>query len=136
MKYIPKTKCRHRQLYRINSRNLTYGVYNKANGGFYGIRTKFDSRFIFPEYHWDNGPPYGTVKPIEPLEIVLPDDILLQERLPGYLCMYCNQPLKDEHNEIYKHDHIGDPCAAGNPVHGNTRLNKPLFDWFDLVKIC
>ena len=135
MSYISKTDCIHRRLYRINSRNLTCGIYNQANGGFYGIRTKFDSRFVFAEYHWDNGPPYGTVRPVELLEVTFPDDILLQERLPGYLCIYCGQPLLDEHDSIYKHAHVGEPCSAGNLVHGSTLENKQLFDWLDLVKL-
>src|SRR6266498_5084797 len=47
-------------LYRIGSRNLPYGVYD-GRGGFIGIREKFGSLFLFTEYDWDKGPPFGTV---------------------------------------------------------------------------
>lgn len=80
MVHIPKDKCKDRKLYRINSRNLTLGVYRSETGGFIGLRTKFDCVYTFEEYHWDNGPPYGTVKPIlgyadsPPPDIVVDDD--------------------------------------------------------------
>jgi hypothetical protein len=50
-------------LYKIESRNLSYGVFRGRTNGFLGIRYKFGSRFIFEEDHWDTGEPYGTVKP-------------------------------------------------------------------------
>lgn len=65
--YIPMTSCKHRHLYRLNSRNLRYGVYNSETKGFTGLRRKFDNLFMFEEYHWDTGAPYGTVKPLEDL---------------------------------------------------------------------
>lgn len=80
---IPKDRCLGRRLYRIRSRNLRFGVYNPETGGFLGIRQKFESRYVFEEYHWDNGPPFGTVRPLEDLGIDLPESILLRERLPG-----------------------------------------------------
>lgn len=60
-------------LYRIRSRNLPYGVYN-GRGGFIGIREKFDSLYLFTEYDYDRGAPYGTVIVQEDLGPV-PDDI-------------------------------------------------------------
>lgn len=65
--YIPLSECKRGHLYRINSRNLSLGVYD-GNWGFIGIRTKFGDRYLFTELHWDTGPPHGTVKPIEELE--------------------------------------------------------------------
>ena len=67
-KYIPIGECKHGYLYRIACRNLIIGVYNEPQGGFVGIRTKFGSRFLFTEYHWDTGEPFGTVQPVEILE--------------------------------------------------------------------
>lgn len=68
MKKIPLNECRHGFTYRINSRNLRYGVYNEVSKGFTGIRYKFGDRFLFTELHYDVGPPFGTVHPIEELE--------------------------------------------------------------------
>ena len=47
-------------LYRIRSRNLPYGVYD-GRAGFIGIREKFGSLYLFTEYDYDQGVPYGTV---------------------------------------------------------------------------
>jgi len=55
-------------LYLINSRNLSHGVYDEKVKGFIGIRTKYKYVYLFTEFHWDTGPPYGTAKPIKLLE--------------------------------------------------------------------
>lgn len=73
--YIKLEDCIHRRVYRLNSRNLSFGVFNGKNG-FIGIRTKFNSRFLDTEDHWDTGAPHGTAKPTELLtEEILPDNI-------------------------------------------------------------
>jgi hypothetical protein len=59
--------CKKGYLYLINSRNLDLAVYD-GDGGFIGIREKFGQRFLFTEFHWDTGEPYGTVRPQEELE--------------------------------------------------------------------
>ncbi len=61
---IPLEECKHGYLYKLYSRNLDYGVYNAAKKGFTGIRIKFGSRYLFTEYHWDTGAPYGTAKAV------------------------------------------------------------------------
>lgn len=75
--YLPREACKHRHLYRIQSRNLPLGVWNETTKGFVGIRLKFGSRYLFEEYHWDE-PEFATAKPTELLE-PLPDDIELNE---------------------------------------------------------
>ena len=62
--FIPLDQCEHGWLYHIRARNFRLGIYNKAEREFVGIRTKFGNRYLFGEYHWDTGPPLGTVKPI------------------------------------------------------------------------
>lgn len=66
---IPLEACRHGYLYKIWSRNLTFGVYNEKSKGFIGIREKFGYEYLFTEYHWDVGSPLGTVNPKEELEL-------------------------------------------------------------------
>lgn len=56
--------CEHRKLYKIIARNLLIGVWDKDSQRFYGIRTKFNQRFIDGEYHWD-APAFATCQPIE-----------------------------------------------------------------------
>lgn len=77
-KYITIDDCKHRHVYRIYSRNLRIGVYCEKEQGFVGIRVKWGSEYLFTEYHWDTGAPFGTVKPIEELG-VLPENISLCE---------------------------------------------------------
>ena len=77
--YIPLAECKHKHLYRIHARNLTLGVFD-GKTGFTGIRTKFGARYLDTEHHWDEGPPFGTVKPIEDLGAI-PDDMTLEERV-------------------------------------------------------
>jgi hypothetical protein len=76
--FIPLLKCKRGFLYKIHSRNLSIGVFN-GKDGFIGIRTKFGNKFLFTEYHWDTGAPYGTTKPLEEL-CPLPDNIKCDER--------------------------------------------------------
>ena len=78
--YIPLSECKNGYVYKIHSRNLSIGVFNNKSNGFTGIRLKFRHEFLFTEYHWDTGAPFGTVKPKELLH-KLPDDIELKEAL-------------------------------------------------------
>ncbi|TWU61935.1 hypothetical protein V7x_36260 [Crateriforma conspicua] len=64
---IPIDQCHHGWLYRIYSRNLNLGVYRQEDHGFVGIRHKMGARYLFTEFHWDNGPPFGTANPLEAL---------------------------------------------------------------------
>lgn len=73
-KYIKLQDCVDRQLYRLNARNITIGVFNQAENEFIGIRFKFGCSRIESEYHWDNQAPYATAKPIEVIG-ELPKDI-------------------------------------------------------------
>jgi hypothetical protein len=74
---IPLDQCITGHLYRIHSRNLKLGIFD-GKTGFIGIRLKFGFKYLFTEYHWDQGPPYGTVQPQEDLGPI-PDDIEIYE---------------------------------------------------------
>ena len=63
--YIPLEKCVDGNLYLLDARNFNIGVFFQKESLFIGIRTKFGSRFLDIEFHWDTGPPYGTVIPLE-----------------------------------------------------------------------
>lgn len=95
--YIPLEQCVHRKLYRIHARNFKLGVFNAPTNGFKGIREKFGSRFIDEEIHWDADAAYGTVKPVEELPEILPEDIELvadtadNKRLFDWLEKYVNE---------------------------------------------
>ena len=138
---IPLSECRNRFLYRINCRNLSLGVFKVETGGFIGLRRKFDRTFAFEEYHWDNGPPYGTVRPNELLE-ELPEKIILDVSL-GSRCGHCHElceyilfpegPREKDYGNGYKvtlpgewlHIEKGN-CEKAVPY---VEYNKPLEEW-------
>lgn len=131
--WISKEACVDRRLYRIRSRNLRFGVFNQETGGFLGIRVKFGSRYVFEEYHHDNGPPYGTVYPVEDLGVDLPADILLLERMPGSWTkdgtreVYFDRPVSDGgRGWLYKDTDEPLPPGEGSYVLENTALLKWL----------
>jgi hypothetical protein len=64
--YIPLDECKEGYVYFLHSRNLSVGVFD-GRSGFIGIRSKFESTYLFTEYHWDTGAPYGTVRPKQEL---------------------------------------------------------------------
>jgi hypothetical protein len=78
--YIALGDCKHGQVYKINSRNLSFGVFKMGVYGFIGIREKFGSRYLFTEFHWDTGAPFGTVMPIKVI-CMLPSNIMVNETL-------------------------------------------------------
>jgi hypothetical protein len=66
-KWIPLEKCKDSYVYYIHARNAKVGIFNENDNGFIISRYKFDENFLFTEYHWDTGEPYGTVKPLKKL---------------------------------------------------------------------
>lgn len=78
--YIPLSECKNRYLYRIHSRNLSYGIYNEKTEGFIGIRNKFGDDYLFTEFHRDNKSAGGTVYPKKEYGKI-PDDLELKEFL-------------------------------------------------------
>lgn len=67
--YISIERCKDSFLYIIQARNSNLGIFNKKDNSFTISRLKFSSNFLFDEFHWDTGEPYGTVKPLKQLEL-------------------------------------------------------------------
>jgi hypothetical protein len=132
--YIPVDECQDRRLYRIHSRNLNIvGVYNAEHQGFIGIREKFGSRYLFMEFHWDTGMPFGTVQPDESTPEILPDDILLAERLEGSICQ-CGVDvdfIQDDPKSSAGHWEHLQPSPKCNNIRAYTKTNKELFKWLE-----
>jgi hypothetical protein len=74
--YIPMDKLVRGRVYRISARNFSIAVY-ADEGRFIGFREKFGVWFLFTEYHWDTGEPFGTVKPLEDMGVSVPQDVQL-----------------------------------------------------------
>lgn len=77
---IPMEKLITGRVYKIWCRNLLFGVYD-GHGGFIGIRTKFDSRFLDTEYHWDKSVHHGTVSKIVDTGVDVPTGIEIKTSL-------------------------------------------------------
>ena len=71
--------CQHRKLYKLIARNIVIGVFNKEDQAFYGIRTKFNARYIDSENHWD-APAYATCCPMAVIG-ELPENIEIDNRI-------------------------------------------------------
>jgi len=73
--------CKHGGLYYLSCRNFSFGVFNKASGGFIGVRYKFGDEYAFTEYHYDGDDTHGTVHPYDFLEMC-PSFIIIKEDYP------------------------------------------------------
>lgn len=91
---IPMDQMEPRRVYRLQSRNLLAGVWNPETRGFIGIRRKFDSEYLFTEYHYEVDPRIGTASPLEALDM-LPENIELKEYDRSGPTLVMNQPLFD-----------------------------------------
>ena len=63
MSYIKKDELVVGQDYRCDARNFTKGMWSGVH--FVYKRTKFGTTYFDAELHYDDGPPHGTVKPLE-----------------------------------------------------------------------
>lgn len=132
---IPLQDCEDRFAYKISSRNLIFGVFNVKNSGFIGIREKFGEEYLFTEYHYDTGSPFGTVIPKEKL-IKLPDDIKLceilstQDKITGRNVLF-DKPTSEGGKGWYYED-TGEPNQEIVPV---SVSNKKLFHWIKSIHI-
>jgi len=81
---IPLSSCVQGHIYILNSRNLHFGAFNGVDG-FVGIRTKWGHRYLDTEYHWDQGPPWGTAMSIRDTGDVVPEGVEVSSSLEGTL---------------------------------------------------
>lgn len=130
--YIKLPDCIVRGVYKISSRNLSYGIFN-GKTGFIGIREKFKERFLFTEYHWDS-PSFATVQPLEYLNITLPDSIPLAtgftpiDEKTGRQVAF-DKPIKDGGKGWYFIDN-GEADVNIHPLHVE---NKAMFDFLEEI---
>lgn len=131
--YLRKEQLIHGHVYAIQSRNLTTGAYNEETGGFNGIRTKFDRRYIFEEYHWDNGPPYGTVHPqadLGPLpEGIEPRESLGTVETATSRLVWWDSEAKSEGHSHGRRRYVDTGEFCDNPAH--MVHNDALFAYLD-----
>jgi hypothetical protein len=66
MEYLKRDELEVGATYKVEARNFYEAVWNGSV--FKGTRVKFGDRFGAVEYHWDDGVPNGTVKPLNKIE--------------------------------------------------------------------
>lgn len=66
--YIKLEDCKDGYLYRISARNGRYGIFVKELASFTLSRVKWGDNYLFDEYHYDTGAPFGTVLPLKEIE--------------------------------------------------------------------
>lgn len=134
---IPLEKCRHGWTYEIHSRNLIVGVFNAEKKGFVGIREKFGSRYLFTEFHYDTGAPYGTVHPEKEIEECPVKD--LQDSLHT-ICSNCKAKVEWRQTDPVKHVgewfHLEPPTTCSQPMNLDKHrpygpVNHDLFSYLD-----
>ncbi len=108
-------------LYKIDGKNTNLGIWVAAKRCFLISRFMFADNFLFEENHWDDNPPYGTVKPFRAIElspfegdytdeaavldylnVELIDAAELAGKKPEYLTLEVLELWKKERNERYK----------------------------------
>ena len=130
--YLPLAQCVRGGVYRLLSRNLDFGVFD-GEEGFVGVRYKCGDVFLFTEYHWDNENhhPYGTVKPLELVEM-LPEGVEPQCYYP-VLCSKHDRPCHYEPGADTGWVHSDDgTCLLTASQHDDHPVRdqyEPLFDY-------
>ena len=119
------------RIYKLESRNLSYGVWN-GKGGFVGIRTKYQDHFLDTEYHWDMNSNWGTVSMAKDTQIDVPDGIPLDETI-NIFDYLTNRPI------FYKNPDCGWVFADTEESNYNIRpvsqKNIALFNfWKSILK--
>lgn len=64
--YIKKEDLKHGSAYAVRARNFDVAIWDGEK--FQGLRFKFGDWYMDDEKHWDEGAPFGTVKPLYELE--------------------------------------------------------------------
>ncbi len=131
---IPIADCITGRVYKIDCRNFSVGVYD-GNEGFIGIRTKFGNSYLFTEYHYDQGPPFGTVESQIDTGIDVPDTIPIDENLETLdqktgRPIYFDVPAADGgRGWVFK-----DTGEEGEDIRSVSVPNQPLFEFLDKIR--
>jgi hypothetical protein len=102
-------------------------VFNQDTQGFVGIREKFKKLYLFVEFHFDTGAPFGTVSPIKQLE-ALPEDIELGEHICS-IDENTKRPIS--FNELATSWYFVDTGEFSNTIKPMWATNRKLFDWLE-----
>lgn len=124
---IPLAELKVGTVYKLNSRNLDFGVF--TGRGFIGIRTKFGNRYLFEEYERSTSDHFGTATALEVIGLIS-GCVVIKESL-GTQCGVCSKAVNfdDRRAQGYRwqHDDKSTHVEAIDPVSiGNEALLKAL----------
>lgn len=122
------------RVYKIHSRNLSYGVWD-GKGGFIGIRQKWHDRFLFTEYHYDVSQRYGTVRESKDIGIDVPEYISLKTSLGSVdqatqRPVAFDRPIADGGRGWY----FTDTDEASKDIRPCMVSNRRLFKFLDQIE--
>lgn len=108
--YLGIEHMQEKTAYAIWARNAYVGIWLPEPQGFLISRYKMHpTPFLFVEYHWDTGEPFGTAKPLHPLEICplppLPESAYLDEGQNALLCAWLDA-LEERHPPLSGWDSV------------------------------
>jgi hypothetical protein len=66
--YIKLKDCKDGYTYRVEAHNGQVGIFCKESSWFELSKIKFGKNYIFEEFHYDVGAPFGSVLPIYEIE--------------------------------------------------------------------
>jgi hypothetical protein len=129
--YLKLEECVKGHVYRLIARNFSVGVFD-GRDGFIGIRTKFGSRYLFTEYHYDAAA-FPTARPLKLLGVV-PDSISLDISLgtinepDGRRVAFDKPEASGGRGWYYVDDgeHVDDLCPVNVP-------NTALFNYIEKI---
>jgi hypothetical protein len=68
-RYYTVDELKEGWLYRVRARNARLGIWTPEYSGFHISREKFGRNYLFVEIHWDLSDSFGTVLPLEEIEL-------------------------------------------------------------------
>lgn len=122
----PIDQCIPRRLYEIRSRSLGPRAVYLGHGEFIGLQHAMVSVCMFTEYHWDTGPPYGTVYEAVDTGIDLPDEIPLSSS-PGTVDERSGRWVAYNHDE--RSWYFIDTGEFSSEIKPKGYHNGALYDW-------
>jgi len=129
---LPRVEdCIKGRIYKLRSRNLSYGVWD-GKEGFIGIRTKWHDSYLFTEYHYDASEIYGTVADAIDTGIDVPSNIPIKTRLGTVdqetrRDVYFDKPVA-EGGKGWCFKDTGEPSENIRPVSIGNNLLKQFLD--------
>lgn len=115
--YLSISQLEDGMAYAIWARNAYVGVWLAKENGFLISRYKLNPEpFLFVELHWDLGEPYGTAKPLRPLEkcpfTIPPSDDYYGGPASQALCNWLDD-LEKLNSPVPGHDTVAARRSAG-----------------------